>query len=408
MAKAKQMFTEQHALKPVEMSDVLNFNIQNNKFLESKGHYKISVDMVGDSGLGKTSLAKQVTEGNHLGLVKLNLAMIEELGDLVGYPVRQYRGTKDGNYRWLDEPALDFFVNKLGWELTGEHQMGYLPPHWIANKTSGGVLLIDDWTRGDQRFVQAVMELILTQEYISWKLPEGWHIILTSNPDDGTYHVNSTDPAQRSRYIKQHMKFDIENWAEWAEEAGIDGRCINFFLMNPEIVKQNKEVNPRSVTMFFNSISSIQNFEDPKSLAMITLMGQGSVGSEIAVLFSQFINNKLDKLMTPEEIFDPKRDERNILNKLHGIMYDGQNYRADIAYVMSTRIVNYVKLLAKNNDIEKSLVSRITSIFSKDKDANKNIFATDIASQSVTQIFSSSNRFQSMLLNKDLVNYISK
>ena len=46
--------------------------------------------------------------------------------------------------------------------------------------------------------MQATMQLIQDGKFISWKLPENTNIVLSSNPDDGTYQVSSLDPAQRS------------------------------------------------------------------------------------------------------------------------------------------------------------------------------------------------------------------
>jgi MoxR-like ATPase len=73
------------------------------------------------------------------------------------------------------------------------------------------------------RFTQAAMELIDKQTYLSWKLPKGWTIILTSNPDNGNYFVTSLDNAQKTRFISIDIKFDVDCWAEWAEKEKIDG-----------------------------------------------------------------------------------------------------------------------------------------------------------------------------------------
>ena len=48
--------------------------------------------------------------------------------------------------------------------------------------------------------------------------------------------------------------------------------------MHPELV--TKDVNSRSVSMFFNSISSVKNFEE--SLPLIQMIGEGSVGQEFS------------------------------------------------------------------------------------------------------------------------------
>lgn len=62
---------------------------------------------------------------------------------------------------------------------------------------------------------QAVMEIICRQEYISWKLPKNTTIVLTENPDNGNYNVNSMDEAMSSRYMKFDVKFDVRSWANY-------------------------------------------------------------------------------------------------------------------------------------------------------------------------------------------------
>lgn len=62
-------------------------------------------------------------------------------------------------------------------------------------------------------FQQAIMELICTGKYISWKLPKYTNILLTSNFDNGSYQVSSLDAAQMSRLVNFQIKFDIKVWA---------------------------------------------------------------------------------------------------------------------------------------------------------------------------------------------------
>jgi hypothetical protein len=241
------------------------------------------------------------------------------------------------------------------------------------------------------------MELIDRQQYISWKLPKDWHIILTANPDNGDYLVNSIDTAQKTRFISANLKFDLNTWGKWAEENGLDGRCINFLLMHPELV--TKEVNARSIVMFFNSISSIKSFED--QLPLIQMIGEGSVGQEFASLFTMFINNKLDKMITPQNIFD--QDEKYVLTTLKGLVGKDKNYRADIASTLGTRITNYLGFYSKTNKIEKTIIDRLGKI------VTENIFATDICYQMIKSIYNeNSSKFSSLMLNKDLVKYIIK
>ena len=379
-----------------ELKDFLKHIISNNRYLQENKKPMVSTEVVGDSGIGKTSSIIQLTEELDLNFVKLNLAQIEEIGDLVGFPIRQFEMASEDSKEWIDENSVEDY-RKKGFTSTGLNRMSYCPPEWISGKQKGGILLLDDWNRADMRFIQAVMELVDRQQYISWTLPKDWHIILTANPDNGDYLVNSIDNAQKTRFISVNLKFDLKCWGKWAEENQLDGRCINFMLMHPELV--TKQVNSRSVSMFFNSISSVKNFEE--SLPLIQMIGEGSVGSEFSTLFTMFINNKLDKMISPENILT--QDEKYVMNTIKGLVGKDKEYRADIASTLGTRIANYLEVYSKENPIEKDIIDRVSKIVT-DK-----VFATDVSYNMVKSIYNSNpNKFKLMMLNKELVKYITK
>jgi hypothetical protein len=393
---SKSSKTEALSLNANELKDFLNHIISNNRFLQDQNKPPVSVEVVGDSGIGKTSSIVQLAEELKLNFVKLNLAQIEEIGDLVGFPIRQFEVESNNEKSWVDEHAFDEYL-KLGFKSTGKNRMSYCPPEWISNKTNGGILLLDDWNRADFRFIQAVMELIDRQQYISWKLPKDWHIILTSNPDNGDYIVNSIDNAQKTRFISANLKFDLKCWGKWAEENNLDNRCINFLLMHPELV--TKEINARSIVMFFNSISSIKSFDD--QLPLIQMIGEGSVGQEFASLFTMFINNKLDKMISPQNIFE--QDEKYVLSTLKSLVSKDTNYRADIASTLGTRISNYLEVFSKSNKIEREIIDRLGKV------VTDGIFETDVCYQMIKSIYNSNpNKFSLLMLNKDLVKYLTK
>jgi len=379
-----------------ELKDFLGHIIANNRYLQEQGKSPVSVEVIGESGIGKTSAIIQLAKEQNLNFVKLNLAQIEEIGDLVGFPIRQFEVEINNEKTWIDEHTLDEYL-KLGYKSTGQNRMSYCPPEWIANKEKGGILLLDDWNRADVRFIQAIMELIDRQQYVSWSLPKDWHIILTANPDNGDYLVNSIDNAQKTRFISVNLKFDIDCWGKWAEENDIDGRCINFLLMHPELV--TTDVNSRSVSMFFNSISSLKSFDD--SLPLIQMIGEGSVGPEFSSLFTMFINNKLDKMISPENIF--KQDEKYVMTTLKGLVGKDAKYRADIASTLSTRVINYLDLYSKNNPVEKDTINRISKLVTEE------IFTTDICYNMVKSIYNNNmSKFKTMIMDKELVKYIMK
>jgi len=405
-----------------ELKGFVNHIIENNRFLQKENKPPVAIEVVGESGIGKTSTIVELAKENNLDFVKLNLAQIEELGDLVGFPVRQFQMYKevkvkpsnDGlNYtaaqraaaskdvanmatkkvgQWVDELAVSEYL-KNGFKMTGKNRMSYCAPEWISDKKQGGILLLDDWNRADVRFIQAVMELIDRQTYISWSLPKDWHIILTANPDNGDYMVNSIDSAQKTRYITANLKFDVDVWARWAEEASIDTRCINFLLLHPELVTQ--ETNARSITTFFNSISSFDSFED--NLAMIQMIGEGSVGSEFASMFTMFINNRLDKIVTPKELLTDQ-DESKIINRLKSSIGTGDSYRADIASILATRLANYSIVYSKENSVTADIVNRLEKLCTED------YFTNDLKYLVVRTIYNGARqKFNKLMMKPQIV-----
>jgi|TARA_A200000159_G_scaffold106726_1_gene99505 hypothetical protein len=406
-----------------ELKGFVNHIISNNRYLQEQGKNPVAVEIVGESGIGKTSAVIELAKENNLNFVKLNLAQIEELGDLVGFPVRQFQMYKEKQVskkiddlqyttaqkaaaaaqvanatmtkkvgQWVDELAVDEYL-KQGWKVTGKNRMSYCAPEWIADKKDGGILLLDDWNRADVRFIQAVMELVDRQTYISWSLPKDWHIMLTANPDNGDYMVNSIDTAQKTRYITANLKFDVDVWARWAEEAGIDTRCINFLLLNPELV--TKETNSRSITTFFNAISSFEDFE--KSLSMIQMIGEGSVGDTFASMFTTFINNKLDKLVTPVDLLTHD-NESYILGELRSCLGKDDNYRADIASTLATRLANYAVVYSKESKVTQKITDRLIRLCTDD------YFTNDLKYLVIRTIFNGNKqKFNKLMMNPDII-----
>ena len=64
-----------------EIKNVLNYIITNNKSLTEQNKKTTAVEIMGESGIGKTSMIMQLGEELGLDCVKLNLAQMEELGD---------------------------------------------------------------------------------------------------------------------------------------------------------------------------------------------------------------------------------------------------------------------------------------------------------------------------------------
>lgn len=393
----------QVSLNTSELKDFVKQIINNNRLIQQKGMTPVAINVEGEHGLGKTTVISQIAKEEGLDFVKINLAQLDELSDIVGFPVKEFQVVKEINgqakTKWVTEMEAERAIKDPTVKLTGVKRTTYCPPEWIADKKNGGILLLDDFTRGSQVMMQAVMDLIYTQEYYSWKLPEDWHVILTSNPDGGDYQVTSLDAAQTSRFISCKLKFDVDCWAKWAEEVDMDGRTINFVLKHPELIGQ--KTNPRSITTFFNSISGFENFAD--HLPMVQMIGEGSIGPEATTLFTTFIHNKLDLLPTPQELMSDKITTETAIEKLKDVIEGNGSYRADIASIMTTRLVNYTVNFAKDNTISDKYLEKVENI------ATSDVLTVDLKYVFIRNIMKDAKRkFQKLLLKESILELTSK
>lgn len=375
-----------------QIAGVLSHIIENNRFLEANNKKPIAVEIVGESGIGKTSLIEQIAQEKNKSFVKRNFSQIEELGDLVGFPLREFL-TAEGD--WVNEKQVD----TNNYNLTGETRTVHCPPSWIPKECpNGGILLLDDYSRAQPRFIQATMELINRGEYDDWKVPMGWTIILTSNPDNGKYLVSSMDEAQKTRFISLEADFNVQEWAEWAEANEIDSRCINFVLLHEEVIQG--EINARIATEFFNSIASLSNFSEVNNLKIIQTLGSGSVGEEFTTTFILFINNRLDKLPSPRYIMENDDEEAVILDLKKAVGTEGEDYKNSVAGALVQRLINYNKFQLKTKKRAKeSTVKRIENIICSD------IFAAD-AKLFLVKEFSSLKQFENLMLNEEIRKHV--
>lgn len=371
-----------------EFKDICNYLLDNNRRLVDEGKNPTAVGVIGEAGLGKTSVIQQIAEERGMTFVKLNLSELEEVSDLTGFPIKEYKlrvKNSEGEFvdTWVAHDLLDLYLRSAceDFELTDQVRMSYATPAWLPREENenGTILLLDDYSRANSLFMQAVMELICTGKYISWKLPKYTSVMLSSNPDDGSYQVSSLDAAQMSRMVNFPIKFDIKVWSAWGEKAQLDNRALNFALMySNEIFEQenNRTINPRSYTTFCNAISGLKDWSNTKDLAMILNIAKGCFDDKdniVGNLFTMFIANKLDKLISPERLLTG--DWKEVSEEIKQCVYDEHgNYRPDIASVLSTRLLNYTSYYfeqkgSKSDPVQKRLLEIIDSpemLFSED------------------------------------------
>ena len=350
-----------------EFTDVFNYLLDNNRQLEEKGLTPIAIGLEGEAGIGKTAVVEQVAHKRGMTYCKISLSQLEEVGDLVGFPIKEILlqwKTKEGQVktRWWPESLIDKVPQNV--QVTSTTRMAYAPPAWVPREENpnGVIVLLDDFSRANPLFMQATMELINTASYMSWSLPKNTSIILTSNPDDGSYSVSQLDNAQKTRFVNFNLKLNINDWASWAEFNNIDSRCINFELLyGNEIFKKHngvQTINPRAYTTFCKAISGIKDWNDDNSLALILNISKGCFLNDkdnvVGTLFTTFVAQKLDRLISPEDMLKQKWE--TVEPKIHDCIYEGDKFHTEIAAILSLRLLNYIMYYFSQNGSKQDVV----------------------------------------------------
>lgn len=408
-----------------QVKNLINYTIDNNLKLEEEGKAPIAIGFEALAGVGKTSVVRQVAKDRGMNLVKLNMAQLEEQGDLIGYPITEYecqvlQRVKDenGEYKvkvlpktlWVNHKQLEEGPgSNMKYRQTGKTRMAYAKPSWVPDYNENGtILLMDDYNRASSTLLNAAMEIILEQKYISWSLPKKTTIVVTQNPDDGCYNVQAQDDAQIGRFVNYQTEFSLEPWMQWAEKEGIDGRCINFVasysneLFSPDD-QGNRICNPRSFVMFANMISGIKDWDNADSLEFINTIAKGCFkdeGNRFAGMFNAFLRHKMHLLIQPKEMLLGNWKEK-IKDKLEGTLYDSDGqYRPDVASLLERRFVNYVSAWLQSDDetpIAK-VKDRIVDFLDNVDKGGKVLFNKDLFYHMIKSITSDNRRQTNKLL----------
>lgn len=113
----------ENALTLTEFKENLRYLINNNKVRTDRGESPIAIGAEGACGIGKTEAIKQVAEELGYGYIRLNLSELEEVSDLIGFPIKEYK-TVDN--KWLPADVITKCCDRL--EFTGEVRMSYATP----------------------------------------------------------------------------------------------------------------------------------------------------------------------------------------------------------------------------------------------------------------------------------------
>ena len=169
--------------------------------------------LIGEAGIGKTQLMKQIAEDLGWSVVVFFLAH-REREDLAGIP---FPTEDQKSYRFLCEDAI---MNVI-----------------MDDKPT--LIVLDEWNRGEKPILNAAFTMMEDRKFGAHQLPDHVRIAACMNPSGGSYSVCEAekDPAFRRRLCFLAVQVNIAVWVDWAIHRGkIHQDTIDFIRLQPQFL----------------------------------------------------------------------------------------------------------------------------------------------------------------------------
>ena len=275
--------------------------------------------IVGESGIGKTALAKALANKQGWSLVIIDGNLLKE-GEIGGLPTIEDYSFKDAKGKDTRRPSTVYAVHTKLQE--------------IDSLISGGkevFLFIDEINRCEHTVQQELMNLILNREINGYKLHDKVKILAAMNPsskygDGFDYQVVDMDAAQEDRFVWLYMESDSKAWISWATENDLEQKVIEFISTFPEYLHSTQKdeqirATPRSFERVSKSYRIYKKNKDTIAKRIFLNILKGNLGDRIAHEFMAFAQEDNKPLISYEEVFDYIELSQEVIAKVEKESY---------------------------------------------------------------------------------------
>lgn len=250
---------------------------------------------IGVSGVGKTVSVCEMARKLGIGFKEMRLVTLGQL-DMLGLP-------------YIENNRTTYAANEL---LPDAERDGEV-----------GILVLDEITSAEKDVRAAAYQLLDSKRSLgNYHLPDKWKIVALGNgPDDGGV-FNGIENAFLSRCTCYRIEPDLDAWAKWATEHGVNGAVIAFLKYSPtSLHKMNADEMasvfpcPRSWTTLAKKITAREAKSKTGILSMddCEFYAAGCVGVQIAPEFAQFYSYTGDAV-EPEDVLSGKSKPEEMKN----------------------------------------------------------------------------------------------
>lgn len=260
---------------------------------------------VGDFGIGKTQIVRQIGEKLGLKVIEFDCTHLNDSGDILGLPS---------------------IING---------KTIFNPTYWYEPDTPV-LLFFDEVFRANADVRAALMKLCLDQTIADKKLAPGSRVFAAANPPGfHGYEGEIPDPAQLSRYAAYWLDPTFQEWYKHAQSINVHPAILQYLKKNQsdldafssskgmdveqEMDGQELEVLPsrRSWTDYSDFLYNAEKIKNVKKLSreMVINIGSGLVGYTIAIKFEPFYQSSSSAIGAEDILRDwssvkPKNGEK--------------------------------------------------------------------------------------------------
>lgn len=309
--------------------------------------------IIGESGIGKTSLIKSFSDKYGYYLITIDANLLKE-GEIGGLPT----------------------IDEIPWENNGiiknikrtvyaaHTKLIEINEVLRSNKADKVLLFIDEINRCEHTVQQELMNLILNREINGYVLPHNVRVAAAMNPssrydnfENSEYQVVDMDPAQEDRFVWIYMDSDIKEWIKWAmsKKGDIHPHVIEFISAFPEYLhtpdsRDSVKATPRSWERVSKAYKIFKTNESPIPINILYNAVKGNVGSHIAQDFISFIESYKNPLIDAKEILELGMIAENIKERVSKESHSR-------LFILSKNMLNAIE--------DRNLLQEDISLFSK-------------------------------------------
>jgi hypothetical protein len=238
----------------------------------------------GQPGVGKSEMIRTVADVIYAPLYGMTFDG-QTLRDSEGMPTNERPYLVDLRVSLLDP------VDLMGLPTIGpDGRQTFAMPDWFPTDERGGILLLDELTRGTTQIMNALLQLSLDRRLGKHRLPDAWAIMAASNRLTDGGGVTKMPDALAERFTHLDATHDHDEWLTWAINNDLHPLVIAFTKWKPDLFCQRADnervgTNPRTWKFASDILKA-----NPAPAVELALMA-GTTGVGVASELMGFVRN---------------------------------------------------------------------------------------------------------------------